>query len=164
MKATMKFGADFMQEQTWQPPEWWYPSGKRPASDDAYFENMCRIIFQAGLNWSVIEKKWSTIKQAFADFSVDKVACFTDADLERLMKDEGIIRNRGKLQAIILNARQFQEICKQFGSFQKYLDSLDKSNNYANVVKELSSKFKWLGPSSASMFLYTVGEKIKHPW
>jgi 3-methyladenine DNA glycosylase Tag len=150
-----------MQEQTWQPPDWWY-MGRRPASDDVYFENMCRIIFQAGLNWAVIEKKWPTIKQAFASFSIDKVARFNDVDLERLMKDEGIIRNRGKIQAVILNARQFQEICKLFGSFQKYLDSIDKINNYANVVKELTGKFKWLEPSSATMYLSTVGEKIKH--
>jgi DNA-3-methyladenine glycosylase I len=150
-----------VMQESWTPPEWWY-IGKRPASNDVYFENMCRIILQAGLNWAVIEKKWPTIKAAFANFSVDKVACFNDADLERLMKDEGVIRNRGKIQALILNARQFQEICKQFGSFQKYLDSLDKSNNYENVVKELSSKFKWLGPSSATMYLFTVGEKIKH--
>ena len=153
-----------MQEQEWQPPEWWYPSGKHPATDDGYFENMCRIIFQAGLNWSVIDKKWPTTRKAFANFSIAKVAQFNDDDLERLLKDPGIVRNRGKLQAIILNARQFQEICKQYGSFQKYLESLDKSNNYANAIKEISSKFKWLGPSSATIFLYTVGEKIKHPW
>ena len=151
-----------MQEQAWQPPDWWYPRGKHPANDDAYFENMCRIIFQAGLNWSVIEKKWPTTKKAFANFSVDKVARFDDADLERLLNDKGIVRNRGKIQAIILNARQFKDIQKECGSFQKYLDRQDKSNNYANVVKELGSKFKWLGPPSASMFLYTVGEDIKH--
>ena len=151
-----------MQEQAWQPPEWWCPRGKRPTSDDAYFENMCRIIFQAGLNWSVIDKKWPTIRKAFANFSVDKVARFNDADLERLLNDEGIVRNRGKIQAIILNARQIKEIQKECGSFQKYLDSLDKSNDYANVVKELISRFKWLGPPSANLFLYTVGEGIKH--
>jgi DNA-3-methyladenine glycosylase I len=149
-----------MQTENWLPPDWWYQEGKRPTSDDAYFENTCRIIFQAGLNWSVIDKKWPTTKKAFVDFSIDKVACFDNVDLERLMKDEGIVRNRGKLQAIILNARQFKEIQKQCGSFQKYLDSLDKTNNYAGVVKELSRKFKWLGPPSASLFLYTVGESI----
>jgi DNA-3-methyladenine glycosylase I len=78
------------------------------------------------------------------------------------LKDEGIIRNRGKIQAIILNARQIKDSQKICGSFKKYLDSLDKSNDYSNVVKELSSKFKWLGPPSASMFLLTVGESIKH--
>jgi DNA-3-methyladenine glycosylase I len=112
------------------------------------------------LNWSIIDKKWPTTKKAFADFSIDKVACFDDVDLERLMKDKGIVRNRGKLQAIILNANQFKEIQKKYGSFQNYLDSLDKTNNYAGVVKELSRKFKWLGPPSASLFLYTVGESI----
>jgi len=151
-----------MQEQSWQAPEWWCLNGKRPANDDGYFENMCRIIFQAGLNWSVIEKKWPTTQNAFANFSVDKVARFDDADLERLLKDEGIVRNRGKIQAIILNARQFKEIQKECGSFQKYLDSLDKSNNYANVAKEFTNRFKWLGLSSATMYLSTVGEKIKH--
>ncbi len=153
-----------MQEQNWKPPDWWCPTGKRPVSDDVYFEHMCRIIFEAGLNWSVIDKKWVTTKKAFANFIIDKVARFDDVDLERLLKDEGIVRNRGKLQAIILNAREFKEIQKQYGSFRKYLDGLDKSENYAKVAKEMSGKFKWLGPSSAMMFLYTVGEDVKHPW
>lgn len=123
---------------------------------------MSRIVFQAGLNWSVIDKKWPTTQKAFANFSVDKVARFAEADVERLLNDEGIVRNKGKIEAIINNAKHFQEICKQHGSFKKYLDSLEKSNNYAGVVKELSIRFKWLGPPSASLFLYTVGENIKH--
>jgi DNA-3-methyladenine glycosylase I len=89
---------------------------------------------------------------------------FDDSDLERLLKDEGIMRNRGKIQAIILNARQFKDTQKECDSFKKYLDSLDKSNNYTNIVKELGSKFKWLGPPSASMFLYTVREAIENLW
>jgi DNA-3-methyladenine glycosylase I len=151
-----------MQEQSWQAPEWWYQE-KRPPNDDGYFENMSRIIFQAGLNWHVIDNKWPTISKAFANFRINKVACFTNADVERLMKDTGIIRNKGKIKAIIQNAINFKAIEKQYGSLQKYLDSLDKSNNYANVVKDLTNKFKWLGPPSASLFLYTVGEKIS-PW
>ncbi|MGD0644592.1 MAG: DNA-3-methyladenine glycosylase I [Candidatus Bathyarchaeia archaeon] len=151
-----------MHEQNWQAPEWWYRE-KSPTNDNAYFENMGRVIFQAGLNWQVIDKKWPTIKKAFANFDINKVACFTDADVERLMKDAGIVRNKGKIQATIQNAIRFKAIEKLFGSFQAYLDSLDKSNNYANAVKDLISKFKWLGPSSASLFLYTVGEKIS-PW
>ena len=76
------------------------------------------------------------------------------------MKDAGIVRNKGKIKAIIQNAQNFKAIEKQNGSFQKYLDSLDKSDNYANVIRDLVNKFKWLGPPSASLFLYTVGEKI----
>ena len=98
-------------EESWKPPEWWYRE-KRPPTDDAYFENMCRIIFQAGLNWSVIEKKWFTIKKAFAEFSIEKVAQFTNADVERLMKDKGIVRNKRKILAIIQNANLFREIKK----------------------------------------------------
>jgi len=124
---------------------------------------MCRVIFQAGLNWRVIDNKWPTIKKAFANFDIDKVASFTNTNVELLMKDPGIVRNKGKIQATIQNAIRFQAIRKHFGSFQAYIDSLDKSNNYANAVKDLISKFKWLGPPSASLFLYTVGEKIS-PW
>jgi DNA-3-methyladenine glycosylase I len=149
-----------MQEhQSWQMPQWWYRE-KRPPNDDAYFENMCRVIFQAGLNWKVIDKKWPTTKQAFSDFNIENVACFNDSDVAKLMKDTDIIRNRGKIQAVIRNAITFQAIEKQYGSFQKYLDSMDKSNNYANVVKALVNNFKWLGPPSASLFLYTVAETI----
>lgn len=147
--------------ENWTPPNWWY-SDKRPSTDDIYFENMCRVIFQAGLKWSVIDKKWPTTTKAFAKFSTNKVSCFTSSDVARLMKDEGIVRNKGKISAIIQNAKEFEKIKKEYGSFQKYLDSLDKSHNYSSVISELSARFKWLGPSSAGLFLFTVGEKIKH--
>ena len=143
-------------------PDWWCRD-KRPSNDSVYFENMCRVIFQAGLNWHVIDNKWITTKKAFADFNILDVANFTNTDVETLIRDPGIIRNKGKIKAIIQNAQNFMAIEKQFGSFQKYLDSLDKSNNYANAIKDLVNKFKWLGPPSASLFLYTVGEKIE-PW
>ena len=143
-------------------PDWWCRD-KRPSDDSVYFENMCRVIFQAGLNWRVIDNKWLTTKKAFADFNILDVANFTNTDVETLMRDPGIIRNKGKIKAIIQNAQNFMAIEKQYGSFQKYLDSLDKSDNYANVIKDLVNKFKWLGPPSASLFLYTVSEKIE-PW
>ena len=148
-----------VDEQNWKMPEWWYRE-KKPPDDDAYFENMCRVIFQSGLNWRVIEDKWSTTKKAFDNFEVSKVAYFSDAEVENLMKDAGIVRNKGKIKAIIQNAQNFVAIEKQYGSFQKYLDSLDKSDNYTNVIKDLVNKFKWLGLPSASLFLYTVGENI----
>ncbi len=144
----------------WKPPVWWY-RGKRPSNDDAYFENMSRVIFQAGLNWNVIEKKWPTTKEAFAEFNVEEVADYTEKDVERLLKNEGLVRNRGKIEAIIANAATFRELGKQYGSFKRYLDSLDKSNNYEKVVRDLREKFRRLGPSSASLFLYTVGEGIE---
>jgi DNA-3-methyladenine glycosylase I len=152
-----------MQEhERWNMPGWWYKD-KRPSNDSVYFENMCRVIFQAGLNWHVIDNKWPTIKKAFADFNIHDIANFSNTDVERLMRDPGIIRNKGKIKAIIQNAQNFTALEKQYGSFQKYLDTLEKSENYTKVVKDLVNKFKWLGPPSASLFLYTVGEKIE-PW
>jgi DNA-3-methyladenine glycosylase I len=136
---------------------------KKPTNDSIYFENMCRVIFQAGLNWHVIDGKWGSTKKAFSNFNIEKVACYTNADVLCLMNGTGIVRNKGKIQAIIQNAQNFIAIQKRYSSLQKYLDSLDKSNNYANATADLVNKFKWLGPPSASLFLYTVGEKID-PW
>jgi 3-methyladenine DNA glycosylase Tag len=63
----------FMQDQNWQMPNWWFRE-KRPTDDNSYFENMCRVIFQAGLNWHVIDNKWPTTRKAFANFDINKVA------------------------------------------------------------------------------------------
>jgi 3-methyladenine DNA glycosylase Tag len=149
-----------MEHETWQMPNWWYREN-RPESDDCYFENMSRVIFQAGLNWQVIDSKWPKIKQAFEGFQINKVAKFTRSDVQRLIRDPEIIRHKGKIQAVIYNAQGFQAIQKQFGSFQRYLDRQDKSDNYSHVVDDLIGKFKWLGKPSATIYLYTVGEKIK---
>jgi 3-methyladenine DNA glycosylase Tag len=151
--------ATSMEHESWQPPQWWYRD-KRPLNDDAYFENMSRVIFQAGLNWQVVDKKWPAIKEAFCGFKIEKVVSLSDEDVAKMLKNPEIIRHRGKIQAIIQNARNFQAIKKIYGSFPRYLDSLDKSNNYAAVVMDLINKFRWLGAPSASTFLYTVNENI----
>ena len=134
---------------------------KRPASDDVYFENMTRVIFLAGLSWKTIDKKWSNFKKAFKNFSIAEVAKFGEEDMKRLTSDTSIVRNRAKIIAAVNNAKQLQKTKKEHGSFQSYLDKLDKSNNYALVIKELGKKFSRLGPSSARIFLYSVGEHIK---
>jgi len=149
-----------MGEKICGPPKWFYKIGKRPTSDNAYFENMTRNVFQAGLSWRTIENKWLGFKKAFKNFSIDEVARFGDTDVERLMVDEGIVRNRKKILATIHNAKQFKRIRERFGSFQSYLDTFDKSNNYAIVIKELDKNFKHLGSSSARIFLYSVGENV----
>jgi acylphosphatase len=97
-------------------------------------------------------------KEAFCGFDIKQVVRLTDADVAEMLKNPEVIRHRGKIQAVIQNARNFQAIEKVYGSFPQYLSSLDKSNNYAAVVKDLIAKFKWLGLSSAKTFLYTVGE------
>jgi len=147
--------------EEWRPPAWMYRD-TRPLNDDAYFENMIRVIFIAGLSWKMIDKKWPNFKKAFKNFSIDKVAQFSDDYVEQLMNNPGIVRNRAKIMATINNARLFRNIKREFGSFQRFIDSLDKSNNYALVVKELGKRFNRVGPSSARIFLYSVGENIEH--
>lgn len=151
-----------MDESDWRPPSWIYRE-TRPPNDDVYFENLIHVIFQAGLSWKMIEKKWPNFKKAFRNFSIDEVAMFNDNDLARLMGDKGIVRNKSKIEAAISNAKEFQKIKEEYGSFQSYLDSLDKSENYAKVIKELGKRFRRLGPSSARIFLYSVREDVKHP-
>lgn len=150
-----------MSEESWSPPKWMYRN--KPSSDDAYFENMIRVIFLAGLSWKIIDEKWPNFKKVFKNFSVDEVAKFNENNVKQLMSDASIVRNRAKIIAAINNAKQFQNIRKDYGSFQSYLDSLDKSNNYALVIKELGKKFSRLGPSSTRIFLFSVGENIRRP-
>lgn len=117
----------------------------------------------AGLSWKMIDKKWMAFKEAFKDFSLEAVARFSDKDVQRLIGDANIVRNRAKIIATISNARKFLNLKNKHGSFQRYLDSLDKSENYAIAIKELCKQFSRIGPSSARIFLYSVGEDIKHP-
>lgn len=147
----------------WTPPYWVY-TNKRPASDDAYFENLTRTIFFAGLSWDTIDKKWKGFKTAFRDFSVDEVAKFGEKEAERLTRDPGIVRNKAKITATINNAKQMQIIKKECGSFKAYLESIDKSDNYAKVIKELRTRFSHVGPSTAEIFLWSVGEDIRPHW
>ena len=146
--------------QQWSPPDWMYRNS-RP-NDDGYFENMTRVIFQGGLNWRIIDRKWPNFRKAFSNFSIDTVAKYDETKVEQLMNDAGIVRNRAKIVATITNAKQFQGIMRNHESFRRYIDSLDKSENYARMVKELAKKFSRLGPSSARIFLYSVGENITH--
>ena len=151
-----------MEESSWSPQSWIY-RGKRPPNDDVYFENITHVIFQAGLSWKMISEKWSNFRKAFENFSIDKVAEFGDSALVRLMANKGIVRNRRKIEATISNAKEFQKIKREWESFQSYFDGLEKSQNYALVIKEFGSRFQRLGPSSVRMFLYSVGENMKHP-
>jgi 3-methyladenine DNA glycosylase Tag len=74
-------------------------------NDDGYFEEMSKVVFRAGLNWSVIEKKWPDIRRALANFSIDDVAQFDDRDIDRLLKDEGMIRSAKKITGVIASAQ-----------------------------------------------------------
>src|SRR6201985_679334 len=112
--------------------------GKETHDDKTLFEFLVLESAQAGLSWITILRRRDGYRKAFANFDVKKVAAFTDADVERLMNDTGIIRNRLKILAAINNAKLFIEVQKEFGSFDKYLYSFmpdGKSiNNHSNSI------------------------------
>lgn len=93
-----------------------------PVHDDRiHFEFLILEGAQAGLSWSMILKKREGYRKAFADFDPAKVARFTDARLEKILLDPGIVRNRLKVYAAVNNAKQFLKIQKEFGSFDRYI-------------------------------------------
>ena len=118
----------------WTPPSWWYIDTK-PKDDADYFENLTRCIFQAGLNWSVIDNKWLNFLKAFDGFNVLKISSYTEEDVNRLLKDFGIIRNKIKILATIHNAQEFRKIASKYGSFGEWLKESDKTNNYSSRKK-----------------------------
>jgi DNA-3-methyladenine glycosylase I len=94
----------------------------RPVRDDRrLFEKICLEGFQAGLSWITILRKRGNFRRAFVDFDADRVARFTGRDVARLLKDEGIIRHRGKIESTINNARRAIEMREEFGSLSDYI-------------------------------------------
>ena len=93
-----------------------------PVHDDRkQFEFLCLESMQSGLSWKTILDKRENFRKAFSNFDPEKVAAYTDADIERLMSDAGIVRNRRKIEAIVNNAQRFLEVQKEFGSFDHYI-------------------------------------------
>ncbi len=95
--------------------------GKPVYDDKILFEFLVLESAQAGLSWITVLRKRENYRKAFAGFDAKNVAAFTQADVERLMQDSGIIRNRQKIEAAINNARLFLEIQKEFSSFANYI-------------------------------------------
>ena len=85
------------------------------------FEFLVLEGMQAGLSWSTILNKRENFRRAFAEFDVERVARFGKRDINRLLKDAGIIRNRLKIEAAINNAQRFGEVQQEFGSFDAYI-------------------------------------------
>lgn len=102
--------------QQYHDKEWGVPC----RDDKKLFEFVLLEGAQAGLSWITILRKREAYRSAFADFDVRKVAAFTEQDIERLMNDAGIVRNRLKITSAISNACLFMDIQKEFGSFSDY--------------------------------------------
>jgi DNA-3-methyladenine glycosylase I len=117
-------------------------------SDDELFERLVLEINQAGLSWITILKKADGFRKAYDKFKVSKVAKYGEADRTRLLTDTGIIRNRLKVNAAIVNAQKILELKKEFGSFKGWLDA-----HHPLTKDEWTKLFK-------KTFVFTGGEIV----
>jgi DNA-3-methyladenine glycosylase I len=124
--------------------------------DNELYGRLVLEINQAGLSWETILKKESSFRKAYHDFSIEKVAAYTEADRERLLADAGIIRNRLKVNAAIENARTILQLKKEYGSFEKWLEHHHPKSK-DEWVKLFKQTFKFTGGEIVNEFLMSIG-------
>ncbi len=122
-----------------------------------YLEVMTKAVFQAGVSWAMIDNKWPAFKKAFAKFDPEKVASFTESDVERLLNDTSIFRSRAKIEGTIANAKTMIAMDREFGGFAEYLRS---KNDYAALSKDIQRRFRYIGELSVYYFLFRVKEPV----
>lgn len=151
-----------------------------PEHDDrALFEKLVLDGFQAGLSWLIILKKRDNFRRAFSGFAPEKIARYRPAKIESLLKDEGIVRNRQKVEATVTNARAYLKLVKE-QSFDEYLwafvdgatkvNRLNLDSDYptTSAESEAMSKdlrvrgFKFVGPTICYAFMQAVGMVHDH--
>jgi DNA-3-methyladenine glycosylase I len=152
-----------------------------PIHDDRLlFEFLILEGAQAGLSWSTILRKRENFRKAFDNFDYKKIAKYSEDKIEELMNNEGIIRNRRKIEATIANAKSVLKVQREFGSFDKYIWKFVNYKSIDNKFKELSelpskteeskqlSKdlkkqgFKFVGPTICYAFMQAVGMVNDH--
>jgi DNA-3-methyladenine glycosylase I len=126
--------------------------------DNELFGRLILEINQAGLNWILILKKQENFRKAFHNFMIVKVAKYGEKDIERLMSDSGIIRNRLKINAAVENAKIIIAIQKEHGSFKQWLDKNSVSvNSLSEWTKLFKKTFRFTGGEIVNEFLMSIG-------
>jgi DNA-3-methyladenine glycosylase I len=120
------------------------------------FERLLLEINQAGLSWETILKKREGFRAAYGQFDVDTVAAYGERDVERLLNDPGIIRNRLKVHAAIHNAQVIQQLRASHGSFAAWLDA-HHPRSKAEWVKLFKKTFRFTGGEITGEFLMSLG-------
>ncbi|NNJ76601.1 MAG: DNA-3-methyladenine glycosylase I [Anderseniella sp.] len=147
--------------------EWGFPVN----DDRRLFEKLCLESFQSGLSWRTILAKRENFRAAFAGFDFDQVARFTDADVEHLLKDEGIVRHRGKIEAVINNAQRAQEMIAGEGTLAAFFwgyepdasklgkpQTASTSDTSIALSKDLKKRgWKFVGPTTVYAFMQAMG-------
>lgn len=155
---------DFMH---YHDTEWGFPVG----DDQRLYEKICLESFQSGLSWRTILTKREAFRAAFCQFDFNKVAHYTENDVQRLLQDAAIVRHRGKIEAAINNAKRTQEVIQQEGSLAAYIWRFepDPSRLAAPqtattcpeaiaLAKDLKKRgWKFVGPTTAYAFMQAMG-------
>jgi DNA-3-methyladenine glycosylase I len=166
-RARCAWSASAPEFDAYHDAEWGYPVG----DDVRLFEKICLESFQSGLSWRTILAKRENFRAAFCGFDWNKVAAFTDKDVERLLQDAGIIRHRGKIEAVINNARRAQELVEEAGSLAAFFwsyepdpDSLLEPQSQSTspesiaLSKALKKRgWKFVGPTTVFAFMQAMG-------
>ncbi|WP_417626615.1 DNA-3-methyladenine glycosylase I [Pararhodobacter aggregans] len=149
--------------------DWGYPV----ADDRRLFEKLTLEAFQSGLSWRTILEKRDGFRAAFAGFDAATVAAFTEADVERLLQDKGIVRHRGKIEATINNARRLLDLQASGTSFAAYLWSFEPRDpgpvgvsttaESLAMSKDLKKRgWKFVGPTTIYAFMQAAGVVNDH--
>ena len=125
-------------------------------NDDELFGRLILEINQAGLSWTTILKKEAGFRNAYDEFSIAKIACYGEGDIDRLMKDAGIIRNKMKILAAIHNAKVVSTLQDEFGSFQGWLRQ-NHPMSKQQWVRLFKKTFKFTGEEIVNEFLMSIG-------
>jgi len=125
-------------------------------SDDELFGRLLLEINQAGLSWITILRKKENFRVAYAQFHVQRVAAYGAREVELLLDNPGIIRNRRKIEAAISNARSIVELQKEFGSFRNWLNAQGMLNK-EDWVRLFKQNFTFTGGEITGEFLMSTG-------
>lgn len=165
--------ADVPEFLPYHDTEWGFPV----VDDRRLFEKLTLESFQSGLSWRTILNKRDAFRAAFAGFDFTRVARFTARDRDRLLKDAGIVRHRGKIEAALNNARRACEAADEFGSLAAFvwryepdpktrprrltrrkLETTTTSPEARTLAKELKRRgWKFLGPTTVYAFMQAMG-------
>lgn len=164
--------------QRYHDTEW----GRPVTDDNRLFEKICLEGFQSGLSWITILRKRENFRTAFDGFDIRKVSRYSDEDIERLVKDAGIIRHRGKISSTINNSHRALELQKEYGSLAAYfwsweptaterpdtltieiLRTMGKTLQSTALSKDLKKRgWSFVGPTTVYAFMQAMGMVNDH--
>jgi DNA-3-methyladenine glycosylase I len=176
MKERCQWANSSPKMKEYHDKEWGVPEH----NDKNLFELLILEGMQAGLSWSTILRKRQNFRSSFDNFDYNKIAKYTENKIEELLQNEGIIRNRLKIQAVITNAKMMLKVIKEFGSFDKYIWSFINNKPIVNqweslsdipsktelselISKDLKKKgFKFVGSTIVYAFMQAIGMVDDH--